>query len=582
MPSQLLTCISWLGVVMVVAACTSCGQAPNVPAHTSTDAASGRTPERIMAAIRGAPRAFSQLKDGTPSASITGLRGLQELVHAGLVHADNRGNLHPQLAEAVPSIENGLWKLLPDGRMETTWRINRAARWHDGAPLTTDDLLFATTIEQDRDLGIPRNPVFDLIESVEAPDLQTIIVKWKQPYIEADTLFTYEVALPLPRHLLESAYAGDKASFLGIPYWSNEFVGAGPYKIREWVAESHVVLQSNDLYVLGRPRIDEIEVRLIPDPNTLLANLFVGVELTIDSALSLEQWLQIQHEWTARGGTVAHRAGGWIRVAPQFINASPPVVTDLRFRRAVLHAIDREEIGATLMGGLGGVAHSFVNPSTPEFEEIQGSIVRYDYDPRRAVQMIEEVGYRRGSDGAFRDAAGERLSVEIRALDMDNPVHPKALAIVADYWQQVGVAVEQVLVGRQRAGDAEYSATFPAFNLHHHAPNVATRGVIAFHGASAPLPENRFVTRGNAARYMNAELDALIDRYITTIARPERVQLLGGIVHQMTDQVAIMGIVYSLAPTMIGSRLQNVTASNASGSMRTTEGWNAHEWELRS
>lgn len=574
-----LTCTSWLAVVLFVVGCTGIGPTANLP--PSADVAPHTAPQRVLAAVRGAPRAFSQLRDGTPSASITGLRGLQELTHAGLVHADNRGNLLPQLAETVPSIENGLWKLLPDGRMETSWRISRAARWHDGAPLTTEDLLFTIMVEQDRELGIPRNPVYDLIESVEALDPQTITVIWKQPYIEADTFFTYEVALPLPRHLLHAAYTGDKASFFGTPYWSSEFVGAGPYKVREWAAESHLVLQSNDLYVLGRPRIDEIEVRLIPDPNTLLANLFASVELTVDSGLSLEQWLQIQHEWTARGGTVAHRAGGWIRVAPQFINANPPVVTDLRFRRALLHAIDRAEIGDTLMGGLGGVAHSFVNPSTPEFEEIQGSIVRYDYDPRRTVQMIEEVGYRRGSDGAFRDASGERLSVEIRALDMDNPVHPKALAIVADYWEQVGVAVDQVLVGRQRAADAEYSATFPAFNLHHHAPTVATRGVLAFHGASSPVPENRFVTRGNAARYINAELDALIDRYVVTIAQPERVQLLSGIVRHMTDQVAIMGVVYSLAPTMIGSRLRNVTASNASGSMRTTEGWNAHEWDTK-
>ena len=206
MQPQFLTFTGLLAVFLVVVGCTA-GQAPNAPARTPSEGAPQTAPKRIVAGIRGAPRAFSQLRDGTPTASITGLRGLQELAHAGLVHADNRGNLLPQLAEAVPSLENGLWKLLPDGRMETIWRVSRAARWHDGAPLTTEDLLFTMTVEQDRDLGIPRNPVYDLIETVEAHDSQTITVIWKQPYIEADTLFTYEVALPLPRHLL-----GDRKS----------------------------------------------------------------------------------------------------------------------------------------------------------------------------------------------------------------------------------------------------------------------------------------------------------------------------------------------------------------------------------
>lgn len=581
MASRQLICISWLAVFMALAACTGAGQAPNLPARSSTEGASQTAPKRITAAIRGAPKALSQLKDGTPTPAITGLDALQELVHAGLVHADKRGSLQPQLAEAVPSIENGLWKVSADGRMETIWRIKGAARWQDGARLTTDDLLFAMTIEQDQDLALPRNRAYDLIESVEAPDLQTVIVKWKQPYIEADTLFTYQVALPLPRHVLELAYAGDKASFLGIPYWTNEFVGAGPYKIREWGQDSHVVLQSNDLYVLGRPRIDEIEVRFVPDPHTLLANLLAGTELTIGPALSLEQVLQIEPEWQARGGMVAYKGGLWIRVAPQFINANPPIVTDLRFRRALLHAMDRREIGDTLLGGRGAVAHSFVDPDSPAYEEIQGSVVRYEYDRRKAMQMIEELGYPKGPDGVLRDASGERLSVELRTLAGDNPVQPKALAIIARDWEQVGVAVDQVLVPAQRARDAEYRATFPAFDLIHKGTDVTTKGVLAYHSSATSLPESRFVIKGNDARYINPDLDALIDSYITTIPRPERVRVLGQIVHHQTDRVTVMGIVYSVAPTMIGSRLQNVTAGTYGGPMRSTEAWNAHEWDIK-
>src|SRR3989442_1314888 len=102
-----------------------------------------------------------------------------------------------------------------------------------------------------------------------APDAQTLTVTWKRPYIEADGLFSYRAAgLPVPKHLLEKAFNDDKATFLGLPYWSEEFVGAGAYRVHEWVRDSHTVLRAYDGYVLGRPKIYELEVRFITDTNT--------------------------------------------------------------------------------------------------------------------------------------------------------------------------------------------------------------------------------------------------------------------------------------------------------------------------
>src|SRR5206468_3816377 len=84
----------------------------------------------------------------------------------------------------------------------------------------------------------------------------TVTVTWKQPYIDADALFGARgVYLPLPRHLLEGAYRADKASLLDLPYWTQEFVGTGPYRLREWTTGVGVRLEANAAFVLGRPRI---------------------------------------------------------------------------------------------------------------------------------------------------------------------------------------------------------------------------------------------------------------------------------------------------------------------------------------
>ncbi len=137
----------WVLAVAVLLACAPASR-PSVPADGS-QAGAPSVPKGITTAIMADPPALYQELTGF------GQRGtdvLQELALSGLTTQDNLGVLRPQLAEAVPSVDNGLWRVLPDGRMETTWRIREGARWHDGAPLTAQDLLFSAQVGQDREL----------------------------------------------------------------------------------------------------------------------------------------------------------------------------------------------------------------------------------------------------------------------------------------------------------------------------------------------------------------------------------------------------------------------------------------------
>src|SRR5438067_9749418 len=128
------------------------------------------------------------------------------------------------MVEAVPSTENGLWVVSPDGRMETTWRINPAARWHDGTPLTSDDLQFTVAVYKDRDIGVAPVAGVQLIDSVEPLNPQTAVVKWREPFISADAQFSAGSAMwVLPRHILESPFQENKDQFLSLPYWQGEF-----------------------------------------------------------------------------------------------------------------------------------------------------------------------------------------------------------------------------------------------------------------------------------------------------------------------------------------------------------------------
>src|SRR5207247_1847030 len=127
--------------------------------------------------------------------------------------------------DAVPTVENGRWSLLPDGRMETVYTLQPNARWHDGVPVSPEDLLFTIQIARDRDLPL-RDSIIGFLEGGEARDDRTFVAHWKQTFIWADRLFstagsgvTSGQLLPLPNHLLAEAYTDRKSSFLGLPYW---------------------------------------------------------------------------------------------------------------------------------------------------------------------------------------------------------------------------------------------------------------------------------------------------------------------------------------------------------------------------
>ncbi len=563
-------------VALVLAAACTANPPKGGPAADAGPSAGAVAPRKITAAIRSAPASLSKQKTNPPGlvGSVPGLDALEELVHAGLTRTTSDGVLAPQLAEAVPAVDNGLWKVFADGRMETTWKIRAEARWHDGTPVTTDDLLFTIAVEQDPEVGIPRNPGYDLIERVDALDRATVAVTWRRPYIEADAMFGYSLALPMPKHLLEQPYLEDKPNLIGAAYWTQDFIGTGPYRVRDWVADSHVVVRAFDQYVLGRPKIDEIEVRFIPDPNTLMANMLAGVELTIGRALSLDQALQLRELW--HEGAFTTRPNGWVPINTQFINPDPPIVTDLRFRRAMLQAIDREQLSEVLMGGQGGIAHSFVSSDRPEYRAIEDRLVRYEHDPRRAAQALEALGYARSSDGALVDTSGQRLAVSIYTT-IQNDIHPKTTAAVADYWKAIGVAVEQNIIPIQRAQDREYRAQYPSFELVQTGNGLTAREVRRFHSASTPLIENRFQISGNNARYRHPELDSAIDRYLTTIPRTERIQALGDIVRHQSENLPNLPLIFFVSPTLVANRLQNIV-SRGEG---FTEAWNAHEWDIR-
>lgn len=562
--------LAWLASLVAV----SCA----APAPTSRPSAEGAlahaggapaAPKRIVVAIQGSPPGAYPKLDANNSERGSAELGL--MLHASLTVTDLTGDLRPQLAEAVPSPENGLWTILPDGRMETRWRIREGVDWHDGTPLTTADLLFTVAVARDREVPVFRERPLGFVEAVEALDARTVLVRWRQTYIQADRLFSDRSLMPLPKHLLEAAFAEDKPSFVQLPFWGTDFVGLGAYRVKEWVRSSHVIVQANDRFVLGRPRIDEIEVRTIPDANSIVANILAGtVDFTPGRALTLDQIVQIRDRMPSL--QIQTPLTSLMVINPQMLNPTPAVVANLEFRRALLHAIDRQELADTIDYGLVPVAYGFIFPTLREAHETESAIVRYDHNPGRTAQLVESLGYAKGSDGFFREAAGQVLRLEIRATQGE--ANPKTMFAVADFLQRVGIAIDQVIIPLQLVSDQQYRATFPGLIVN--GGPAPADDLESSHSDQARLPETNW-TGSNRSRYINPELDALIDRFRTTIPFGPRMEVARQITRHVTENLPILPLFFDTWPSVSAERLMNANASANNG--RAT--WNVHEWDIR-
>jgi peptide/nickel transport system substrate-binding protein len=551
----------------------------------ASDPASGESPreslgpraeKKIVAAIVGDPVVLTTAAE-LGGASVPGTGEINDLMHLGLT-----GGAPPEvapngrraiLADTVPAFENSLWKVSPDGRMELTWRLRESARWHDGTPVTAADLLFTAQVIRDAELVNFRGQLSEIIDRVETPDARTVVVHFTSPHIDADQLFGLEPTKPLPRHLLESAYRGDKSTFMTLPYWGAQFVGAGPFKLREWEPGSHLILDANPDFVLGRPKVDVIEVRFIPDGQAFVANFLAGtVELRFSRGLNADQANELDRQWQ-HGKVIYAATTSAYQVFPQFLDPNPSVIgTDVRFRRAMLQAIDRQVISDTFFFGRSSVAHAYLVPGEPGYAEIEPTVKRYEYDERGARQLLEEIGYRRGANGMYHDSTNQPLAVEIRNFGIAGP----ATVVVADFWQRAGVKTDIVIVPQQLSRDNEYRMTFPGFQLLNNPAGIA--GMRNLHSRFVALPANNYVVNNNKSRYANPTFDDWVDRYFVTIPLPERIQLLRQIVGHLATELPVLPLVYNIQPRMQGHRLLNFTVPTE----QAGDAWNPEQWDVKS
>jgi peptide/nickel transport system substrate-binding protein len=351
-------------------------------------------------------------------------RDIDRLIFSGLIRFDSRGLPQPDLAES--------WGVSSDGTLYN-FTIRPNATWHDGQPVTTDDVLFTIELIKSNGSLFPQD-IKDLWSQIEIKkfDDKTFQFKLPEPFAPFLDYATFGV---LPKHLLESVSADGLAS----ADFNLKPVGTGPYQFDSLLISngqiSGVSLKVNQSYYLRPAYVEQVIFRYYPDSASALDAYQQGEVLGIsqitndvlESAL-MEPNLSVYTSRLPQMGLV-------------FLNLNNPGVPFLqseKVRHALLLGINRSIIVSRILKGQAIIADGPILPgSWAYYEEIE----QYDYDPDAAAALLKEDGYVIPAGGGdVRAKDGQALSFTL--THPDDEVHTKIAQAIQSDWALIGVKVD--------------------------------------------------------------------------------------------------------------------------------------------
>ncbi|HZT06418.1 MAG TPA: peptide ABC transporter substrate-binding protein [Chloroflexota bacterium] len=566
-----LSAICWLALVVVVAA--ACAPEPSPTSSQATVQSAPKPTRALNVSIRTEPPTLAQkvLSSGVG----TSFAFTQRAFNATLGLYDGQGLPQPYLAEALPQLDTDTWKTLPDGTMETTHRLKPNLTWHDGEPLTAEDFVFAWQVYSSPQVGIANVVPQSLIADVSAPDPRTVLIHWSGPYPKADVLPEDNLP-PLPRHLLASAFERDPGGLATLPFWTTDYVSAGPFKLARWEPGASIEGSAFDGHALGKPKIDRIRIVFISDSNVALANLLSGdVDFATDSSIRFAEGQILQQQWGPQnGGTVLMRPGSYrgvfVQLRPDV--ASPRALLDVRVRRALAHGIDRVALNNGLFDGQGVMSDvPFISPRTSFYAEVDRAVAKYPRDPRASERLMSEAGFTKGGDGVFASAADGTLHFELNTLA--GPYRDAEIATLASGWREIGFDFKESFMLPALAADNQARATFPS--LFSYSTGAGEYSLASFTTSRIGTPDNRWIGP-NRPGWSDPDFDRLSAAFASTIAPRERVALIAQMAKVMSEQLPTIPLMFELAAYAHNASVHgpNVDADEA------VIGWNVQDWVL--
>ena len=498
------------------------------------------------------------------------------MVDAGLV-GQNPVTLErvPVLAEALPSVKKGTWKIdMQKKTMITVYKLRPGLKWHDGKPYTSKDFEFGWQIAKHPQFPMPDRLVPEMISKIETPDDRTIVIHWNDLYNEAYAI-QYTHVRAFPRHLLLDAFsAGDMKAFANLPFWNKNFIGAGAFRVAEWDAGTRMELEAFNDFALGRPKIDRMTYKTVEDTNTNLAAVMAGeVDFCMRSTISFDGATILREQWEKQGkGKVLTSPASWTWLN---LSRDNPWFSDVKVRRALLHAIDRDAMTQNIFKGERIVSHMPLSRVRKSSKKALATATLYKHDPERAKKLLAEAGWKPGPDGVLVNGKGERMEFEFRCT-AERRDHEQAQAIIADYWKKIGVRTVIKNMPNRLLNSAENRSRWPGAFIGSHNATVE-EWQERFHSKNIPTQENKFALE-NVSGWNDPKKDAILDELnsIITPARSEQLQV--EYCKLFTESLPHLPLFFSPEVLVVKKGLTGITPRQESGGQNSSS-WNTHTWD---
>jgi peptide/nickel transport system substrate-binding protein len=448
---------------------------------------------------------------------------LTQLTGAFLIRFDDASRPYPDLLERIPSLANG--DISRDG-LSITFRLRPGLVWSDGHPLQSDDVAFSFEAVNNPKNNEYSRSGFDQIVDLAAGNKTTTTIKLKRPYGSFYETYFSSANLPLlPKHLLGSLPDINTAPYNALP------IGSGPFKYVSWARNVSVDMVANDRYFRGRPKLNRIVYKIVPNWNTVETLLRTG-ELDI-------AWLvpsNLLDRLATAPGFMHLSQPSDLRTQLQF-NTSAPPLREAAVRQALRLAIDRATLLRKIEHGHGYLSDSILGPLCAEAVQIAPE----PQDPKRAAELLETAGWRAGADGV-RAKNGVRLEVDIATIS-GSPERDAWALLIQNWWNVIGVKANvkhyppSVLFGAYSANGIQTRGNYTgAINQQGYGYSGTVEAIFAC---------NQFPPAGfNTVRYCNPQLDRLMDRFDGSYDPAVRKTTLAAIQRIIADEVPVITLFF--------------------------------------
>jgi peptide/nickel transport system substrate-binding protein len=460
------------------------------------------------------------------------------------------------LCETLPTLENGQAKpekVSGGGQgVALTYTIRADAKWADGTPVSTEDVLFTVDSGRHPLSGVSNSELYRRILKVEVKDKRTFVLHMERLTFDYNAINDLRL---LPAHIERPRFE-KPAEYRNRTAYDQDTVNPGlyngPYRITQVVQGSHIVLEPNPHWGGTKPAFKRMVVKTIENTAALEANLLSGgvdmiageLGLPLDQAIAFEKRNGKAYNVVFKPGLVYEHID---------VNQSSPILGDKRVRQALMYALDREALNRQLFDGRQPVAHSQVNPLDGVHAD---DVTKYRFDPARAGALLDEAGWKMNGS-VRRNAAGEPL-----ALELDTTAGNRSRELVSQVlqaqWRKVGVDVRlKAEPPRVFFGDTVTRRKFPHMALFawYSAPESVPRTNL--HSSMVPSEKNNWAGQ-NYTGYANPRMDELIDAIEVELNRPKRVALWRELQQLYADELPALPLFFRADAFILPKALKGV------------------------